>query len=220
MQRNYQVNDFTNFNQQELRQRIAYHEAGHATAIYLYNKLHALPPIFFQINLKPDNGLDRDALSFTPEGIAAKVEGGYLVRDLHLSFERLQDSMSETEILEYQKALDADMINLLAGAIAEAHYLSVRDGELLNANLLSIDALRRYGGDSDLIRIDDYLRYLPENKVSKQQKLAALLLQSFEFMMQPKIWKAVNAVAKFILESKKQIICCEEVFEVIDRVTV
>ncbi len=222
MQRNYQVNDFTYFNHQELSRRIAFHEAGHATAIYLYNKYQQLPPIFFQINVKTEAELTTDILSLSLDNsVAAKVEGGCLVQDLLLArFDESYEAMSSAERIEYHKALDADMINLLAGAIAEANYVSLRDDEVLNAQLLTIDALRNYGSESDLARIDDYLCYLTDCPLDKQKKLGELLNRAFAFMTQSKNWKAVKAVANFILSSKRQIIRCEEIFAVIDRVTV
>jgi hypothetical protein len=220
MKRNYQVNDFAESTPHELSQRIAYHEAGHATAIYLYNKQQGLPPIFFQITLKSDYELARDALSLNTHKSAACVEGGYLVQDLFSSFNHSQYAMTASEQAEYLQALDADMINLLAGAIAEANYLNLRDDEILTAQLLTINALRNYGSASDLARVDEYLSYLTDCPQHRQQKLTQLLKQAFEFMTHPKTWKAVKAVAQFILASKKQIIRCEEVFAVIDNVTV
>jgi hypothetical protein len=220
MKRNYQINDFTHFNHQELSKRIAYHEAGHATAIYLYNKYQQLPPIFFQINVKSDKELAREAVFLTCDNVAAKVEGGCLVQELCSSFNESQYAMTATEKAQYHKALDADMINLLAGAIAEANYVSLRDDEVLNAQLLTVEALSNYGSHSDLVRIDDYLGYLTDCPQHRQQKLAQLLVDAFEFMTHPKNWRAVTAVADFILSSKKQIIRCEEVFAVIDNVAV
>ncbi len=219
MKRNYQVNDFNNFNYQELNKRVAYHEAGHATAIYLYNKYQQLPPIFFQINVKKDKNLMREAVCLTHDSIAAKVEGGYLVQELGSDFCDNACAMTAMEKAQYYKALDADMINLLAGAIAEANYVSLRDDEVLNAQLLTVEALRNYGSDSDLVRIDNYLGYLTASPQDRQQKLSQLLTDAFAFMTHPKNWQAVKAVADFILASKKQIIRCEEVFAVIDGVT-
>jgi hypothetical protein len=36
----------------EHKKRIAFHEAGHATAIHLNNKARNLPPVFFKLRLR------------------------------------------------------------------------------------------------------------------------------------------------------------------------
>jgi hypothetical protein len=194
MQRNYQANDFVTLNFQELNKRIAYHEAGHATAIYLYNKQKQLPPIYFQITLKNDSELLRDSLSLGHDNVAAKVEGGCLIQNLLLSFIDSENYMSANEKADYHTALNADIVNLLAGAVAEANYVS----------------------KSDLKKIEEYLNCISVHPAQQKQKLAQLLTQTFDFIAHPKIWKAVEAVAAFILTCQKQTISCEEVFAVID----
>jgi hypothetical protein len=216
MQRNYQANDFVTLNFQELNKRIAYHEAGHATAIYLYNKQKQLPPIYFQITLKNDSELLRDSLSLGHDNVAAKVEGGCLIQNLLLSFIDSENYMSANEKADYHTALNADIVNLLAGAVAEANYVSRADNEVINANLLSIQALNNYGSKSDLKKIEEYLNCISVHPAQQKQKLAQLLTQTFDFIAHPKIWKAVEAVAAFILTCQKQTISCEEVFAVID----
>ncbi len=218
MQRNYQAQDFVTLDTHELNKRIAYHEAGHATAIYLYNKQQQLPPIYFQIKLKNNADLLKEAASFSSDKVAAKVEGGCLIQNLLLSVIDSENYMSANEKAEYHTALEADIVNLLAGAIAEAHYVSLIDNEILNAHLLNIHALGHYGGQTDLKKIDGYLICLSKYPEQQQQKLRQLLIQTFEFISHPKIWKYVAAVAEFILTSQKQTISCEEVFTVIDGV--
>jgi len=53
MKRNYQINTICPIDDQELIRQTAFHEAGHAAAIYLYNKQKQLPPVFFKSRLKP-----------------------------------------------------------------------------------------------------------------------------------------------------------------------
>lgn len=126
--------------------------------------------------------------------------------------------MTASEKADYHIALHADIVNLLAGSVAEANYVSLTDNETLNAHLLSIHALNNYGSKSDLKKIDEYLQYMSTNPLQQKQKLSQLLIQTFEFIADPKTWKAVKAVAHFILTCKKQTISCEEVFMVIDAV--
>jgi hypothetical protein len=218
MQRNYQANDFVNINSQELNNRIAYHEAGHVTAIYLYNKLKKLPPVYFQIAITKNSTSERNVVHFGHDSVAAKVEGGCLIQDLFLSFINSENYMSEKEKVDYYAALEADIVNLLAGAVAEANYVNLADNEILNAHLLSVQSLGNYGSESDLNQIAEYLDCFSRNPQFQKQKLAQLLIQTFEFIAHPQTWKAVKAVANFILTSKKQTISCEEIFTVIDAI--
>ncbi len=220
MQRNYQANDFVNLNSEDLNKRIAYHEAGHATAIYLYNKQQQLPPIYFQIRLKNNADCAKMPIFSLGDNVAAKVEGGCLIQNLILTFLDSENYMSPSEKADYQNALEADMVNLLAGSVAEANYVSLADNEEMNAYLLNIDALSNYGSASDLQKIDEYLYCVSSDVQQQKQKLSDLLIQTFEFIAHPKTWKAVEAVARFILTCKKQTISCEEVFAVIDAVGV
>lgn len=216
MQRNYQANDFVTLNSEDLNKRIAYHEAGHATAIYLYNKQKQLPPIYFQISLKNNIDFIKNTGCLSHDNVAAKLDGGCLIQNLALSFIDCEHYMSENEKTDYHRALEADVINLLAGAVSEAVYVSRADNEIINADLLTVQALTKYGSQSDLKKINEYLNCISTNPLQKKQKLAQLLIQTFEFISQPKTWIAVQMVAAFILACKKQTISCEEVFAVID----
>lgn len=218
MQRNYQANDFVTINSQELNKRIAYHEAGHATAIYLYNKQKRLPPIYFQITLKNHSNTPEIPALLSHDNVAAKVEGGYLIPNPALTVIDSENYLSSSEKADYYTALEADMVNLLAGAVAEANYVSLSDDEIINAHLLSIQALSNYGSQSDLSKIAEYLQCFSDNPSQQQQKLRLLLTETFAFMTSRNIWKAVTVVANFILTSNKQSISCEEVFAVIDAV--
>ncbi len=91
MYRHYQTKDHSlNFDHHELMRQTAFHEAGHAVAIYLGNRQKDLPPTFFQILLrKPVNGYDR---------FFAKVEGGRLIQSVPaLPLNRLNDLTVEEQ---------------------------------------------------------------------------------------------------------------------------
>jgi len=212
------ADDFTNFN--TLNQRVAYHEAGHATAIYLYNKYKNLPPIFFQVCIETNlqkqlNNSD----NFNQNHIAAKIEGGYLIENPLLSLSTNQAQMSLQAKKSYAMALDADVINLLAGSVAEAYYLSTHDGETLTASMLTVEALENYGAYSDFQKINTYLSYVSPCIKQQTQHLNKLLHETFNFMTQPKLWLAVESVAKLFLSTENNIIACEEIFAVIDAQT-
>jgi len=52
MKRNYPIDAIGSVFDQDLIRQIAFHEAGHAAAIHLYNKQKQLPPVYFQITIK------------------------------------------------------------------------------------------------------------------------------------------------------------------------
>ena len=218
MKRNYYINDLDLGTFQELAIQIAYHEAGHATAIYLYNKQQQLPSIFFQIHLKNYDDIKQlAAQDINYQGAyVAEIEGGCLIENLALNLSISKNEINPSEREEYYRALNADVINLLAGSIAEQNYLISRDNEIINEELLNIRNLGRYGNYSDMQKINNYLRFLSDCPVEQQQKLTWLLKESFFFITQPQTWKAVTAVAHYILDSGKQQVHCEDVFQVID----
>lgn len=43
---------------------------------------------------------------------------------------------------------EAEIINLLAGSLARAHYVAMRDGKIINPQLVNVNALLNYGGSS------------------------------------------------------------------------
>ena len=55
MNRSHIFNKALNLNHQEVKRKVAIHEAGHAAAIYLGNQQKRLPPVFFQIFITPIN---------------------------------------------------------------------------------------------------------------------------------------------------------------------
>ncbi len=217
MKRNYYINDLNFSTFKELAIQIAYHEAGHATAIYLYNKQQQLPSIFFQIHLKNYEDIKQLTAQNNSQGTyVAEIEGGCLIENLALNLSVNRNEIHPSEREEYYRALNADVINLLAGSIAEQNYLILRDNEVINEALLNIRNLGRYGNYSDMQKINNYLRFLSDCPIEQQKKLTLLLKESFYFITHPKIWKAVTAVAHYILGSQKQPVHCEDIFKVID----
>lgn len=220
MKRNYAVDDFKLENFQELSKQIAYHEAGHATAIYLYNKQQQLPPVFFEIQIKNHVNIKQliaDNKGFSKAHIAAEIKGGCLIENLALNLSVNKNEIADNEKAEYFHALDADVINLLAGPLAEKNYVIQRDNEVISAELLNIQTLSQEGNYSDMKKINHYLNFFSDCPLERQQKLSQLLKQSFHFITHPQTWKAVDAVARHILESQNQWIHCEEVFKIIDK---
>lgn len=100
MERNHSISDSTFNTQHELFRQVAFHEAGHAVAIYLRNKQQQLPPVFFQIILDPH------ASAAFQHNYLAKVEGGRLIETLPLS----QAELSALDEPAYLEAFEADII--------------------------------------------------------------------------------------------------------------
>jgi len=212
MYRNYQTDYSDNQSIQDLTQQTAFHEAGHAASIYLGNKLKNLPAVFFLIQIKK-------ASKTNPIG-TAKVIDGHLIQNLPIAGLDSFQSLSKLDQLNYQSAYEADVINLLIGPLAEAKYVSIRDDEAFNFNLLNIHALNYYGGASDVEKAYAYLEYFIPSKTKREIKMVELFLQAFQFIENQKNWKYILNLAHYILESENEIISCEEAIEVFDRVSI
>ncbi|MGZ8159145.1 MAG: hypothetical protein ACXWT1_08460 [Methylobacter sp.] len=210
----------------EHKQRVAFHEAGHAAAIYLNNKARNLPPVFFKIIFK-----DMDSMS-SIEGMAyqsvqdeciARVEGGRLIEILPPSIDSLMRVLTERNggighwVTDYMTAFDADIINLLIGPLAEAKHVAETDDEPFNHKLVNLEALKNYGGSSDLVLVNEYLQFFSANKQQKDEKLAELFAVAFNFINNPAHWSAVAKLAGHVLNSNKNITCSEEIASILDQ---
>ena len=222
MKRQQSSNDFNPFNQLELIRKTVIHEAGHAASIYFGNKQKQLPPVFFQILIdqfyiesQSPNYLCRSYVdcnnSFT------KIEGGRLIHTLPSSFDEAVRDFSLIQKQAYQRAFDADIINLLVGPLAEAHYVAMRDDELINSHLVNLDALPYYGGTADLETINEYLDCLCTDKVRREKKLSGLFREAFDFINDRSNWIAIIALSDYFLADPKRIITCEEIIAVLER---
>lgn len=210
MQRHYQKNDYSLIeNYPELTRQTAFHEAGHAVAIYLGNRQKCLPPTFFQILLrKPVNEYDR---------FFAKVEGGRLIQSFPLPIPTDHENLTTDEQTEFRCAYEADVVNLLVGPLAEAKYISIRDDEIFNRYLLNTDALKYYGGSSDLETVSMYMENLIPSQKHREEQLLELFNQAFQFIDSRLNWECICNLAKHILQNKQHNIPCEEVIAVCDR---
>jgi len=225
MKRN-KIVDFCSHNrQQQHKQCIAFHEAGHAVAIYLNNNARNLPPVFFQILFKETNGATDDGVSIyqtTHDDSIARVEGGRLIHSLPYSIDGLAHKLIDRNeaiaplVRDYMMAFEADIINLLIGPLAEAKHVYSRDDELFNHKLVDLKALKNYGGDSDLELAREYLESFSTSKQQQDEKLDELFTVACDFVSDYSNWKAITKLANYILESNKNIISCEEVVSVLE----
>ncbi|WP_419584996.1 hypothetical protein [Thiolapillus sp.] len=157
-----------------LQQRAAFHEAGHAAAIYLYNKLKKLPPVFFRITInKPLSSATKNTVNNAKNRrhAIARVEGGRLIENLPASIDGIDDLVRNNpeQTLATRReliaVLEADVITLLSGVLAEAKFVADCDGEQINGHLLNLNSLKNYRDSVDLALVNDYIKCLiPEKK--------------------------------------------------------
>lgn len=208
------------------KQRVAFHEAGHAAGIYLNNKTKRLSSVSFKIIIKEistETGADVTTYQTSYEDCIARVEGGRLielappfihslVRELiecnEVMMQLVQDSMA---------AFEADIINLFIGPLAEAKHIADADDEVFSQRLLNLKALINYGGSSDLDLANEYLQSLAVDKQQKDEKLEELFGVAFDFVNNDANWVAISQLAKYILTSNKNIIHCEEIASILDQ---
>ena len=225
MKRNKIIKSFNQGKLIEHKRRIAFHEAGHATAIHLNNQARNLPPVFFQIMFKdlnhPSEKEPRDYHAKHDDYIA-RVEGGRLIELLPPSIEALGHKIPGHNnamipfLKEYMAAFEADIINLLIGPLAEAKHIHITDGETFNHHLVNLDALKYYGGSSDLALVNEYLQIFSVCKQQQDEKLYELFVLAFNFISNQANWAAITKLANYILNNNQMIIRCEEVVSLIE----
>ncbi|MDP3589561.1 MAG: hypothetical protein Q8R54_03375 [Methylobacter sp.] len=210
----------------EHKQRVAFHEAGHAAGIHLNNKARQLPAVFFKIIFKEMNGVtaaDVMAYQTTHDDCIARVEGGRLIDLLPSSIDSLISEITEHNdatmqlVKDYKIAFEADIINLLIGPLVEAKHVAATDGELFNHKLVNLKALKNYGGSSDLALANEYLQSYSADKQQQADKLDELFNVAFDFVNNDANWFAIIKLADYVLGSSKNIIGCEEIVSVLDQ---
>lgn len=218
MKRNKIIDVSNHHRLQQHKQCIAFHEAGHAAAIYLNNKSRNLPPIFFQIIFKEisDTSDCDDIILESHDDCVARVEGGRLIQSLPYSVDGLPHKLinhneaMEPLVRDYIRAFESDIINLLIGPLAEAKYVHHRDDELFNHQLVNLRSLENYGGGSDIALAREYIENFSASRQQQDEKLHELFLLACDFVKDPLNWRAITQLANYILESNKNIISCEE----------
>ena len=210
-----------NVHKQKLqKQAIVFHEAGHAAAIYLNNKAHNLPPIYFQIILNDSRFfIDENGTCFqaTHDQCTSRVEGGRLIEEFVLNIADLsldlmiKEGTVSTSTAAYLSAFDADIINLLVGPLAEAKFSYSRDDELFTHKMVNLAALKNYGGEADLDLVHEYIESFSSSHSLQEAKMAELFKQACEFVTNASHWQAITKLANYILLGNKNVISCEEI---------
>jgi hypothetical protein len=223
MKRNYPLDAMSSVLDQDLIRQIVFHEAGHAAAIHLCNKLKQLPPVYFQITIKKPNYPLADPFpcrAVTDDHFVAWIEGGCLIHSLPVTLIESANYFSSDEQDAYRTAFEADMINLLVGPLAEAKHVALRNNERFSKNLVNVNALHYYGGKSDLEKVYEYLENFISDNSLHEEKIAELFNKAFQFIDSHVHWKAIERLACYILNNTKNTISCEEAIAVLDESTI
>lgn len=207
MPTNQCITDYPLTKQTELNRQVAFHEAGHAVAVYCRNQHQKLPPVYFEITLGDKTRSPERHTQF------AKLEGGRLIETLPHSLAHLSDM----DKMAYWIAFEADIVNVLAGPLAEAKYVAHRDGEEFSRKLLNYTALRFYGGSNELIMVDNYVQCFVDNMEDRNDKIEQLLAEAFKFIDTPHYWQVIKFLAMHIIHSTKNIISCTEIINIIEN---
>ncbi|TAN66258.1 MAG: hypothetical protein EPN17_14400 [Methylobacter sp.] len=225
MKRNKITDTFSQNKLIEHKQRIAFHEAGHAAGIHLNNQARQLPPVFFNIIFKDmNNATEADIMTYqtSHDDCIARVQGGRLIEippfidNLVCELTEHNDAMVQL-IKDYMIAFEADIVNLLIGPLAEAKHVADTDDELFNPRIVNLKALRNYGGSSDLALVNEYLHSFSADAQQRDDKLAKLFDAAFDFVNNDANWAAITKLANYIFYNSKNIICCEEIVSILDQ---
>lgn len=193
---------------QELNRLTAFHIAGYVAAMCLENQRKNLPLVNFQILIGKQESKTRLLL--------AKVSGGRLVGDLGaITPEKVAKHWNSSVTNGQQAVYEADIINFLAGSLAEAKYVARRDNEGFNLDLMSPEAIKHYGGEADIQEVMRYLDFFVPNPNLREAKLKALFAEAFRFVEQESNWKSITDLANYVLENSQGNISCEQVMAVL-----
>jgi uncharacterized protein YpuA (DUF1002 family) len=120
-------------------------------------------------------------------------------------------------VKHYMRAIEADITNMLIGPLVEAKYVADTDNELFNQQLVSLNALKNYGGSSDLALAKEYLQRFYADKQQKYDKLDELFTAAFNFINNDANWTAISNLANHILASNKNDIGYKEIVSILDQ---
>lgn len=199
--------------------RNVYYQAGRAAAIYIGNKQRNLPAVYFQIvimSAEKNSEFSGRSLRI-PQKYKAKLEGGRLIPHLPHAYQDVTQLLSPDEQIQCRCAFEADIINILVASLAEAKYVALRDGEIFNANLIYLGALKFYGGSMDLLLVDEYMECLyPDDTSERNKKMTELFLMAYSFVNDPANWQAVTILAETLCRSPQDAFSCEELIALLE----
>ena len=207
MNLNYSLKAFSQLTHNEHSKKHAIHKAGHAVAIYLGNRQKRVSPFFFQLYIKEQSNHFQlsHALSLLNDESIGKLEHDRLIQPLLFSTVKATKAISSEQMQAYENAFETDVISLLVGPLAEAKYVAMRDGELINPRLVNLNALHHYGGSADLEIINKYLEYFIIEKAEREKKISELFLQAFSFINDRSNWLTITVLAYYVLAGRMNI---------------
>lgn len=202
---------------QKINKRAAFHVAGHAAAIYLGNNQRKLPPVYFRIGFHQSflSGQSTRIIERNQKVYFPKLEGGRLISELPFSFTDEQKFLHGDQKLAYQRAFEADIINFLAGPIAEAKYVAIRDDELISPRLLNLKSLHNYGGETAIEVVNRYFECIKKPDEDKNRLIIDLYYSAFAFVNERANWLAITALADHITAKESSHIECEEIISIL-----
>lgn len=221
MRRNLHANNADTYPPEIRKRCVAYHEAGHAAAIYLLNRMRNIPPLVFNLRFNVTHSDTATDFQSDYQNYIACIEGGRLLHalpDTLDDFRNVSKKHGQNWIRnrdDLLNAFEADVINLLAGSLAEAKFVAEMDDEIFTHRLVDPPALENYGGSFDLALVEDYLQHYSPNPQARDQKLNQLHQVAFNFINDYHNWRAISKLAEFILAADKDTICSEEVAAVL-----
>lgn len=214
MKPDYNVPTYQKNSIARIGRRNAYHQAGQVAAIHLGNKQKNLPVVHFQIAIRPP---EQGSFVSIAHKYRVMLEGGRLIPNLPHSYQSATQLLSPDEKQQCRCAFEADVINILAASLAEAKYVAQRDGEVFNANLVYLGALKFYGGSMDLLTVYEYMDCLyPASETERNQKLTELFLAAYGFVNEPANWKAITTLAETLYKCQQDAFSCEELIAVLE----
>lgn len=202
----------------EQHKRIAFHTAGQAAAIYLRNKRMNLPSVPFRVLINIPQS-QQQAFKLTPiKRYQIRIEGGQLVKSFAVSLTEVTDELVRQQQQYYQQLSDADIINIMAGPIAEAKYVAERDNEIITPRLVSFNALGFYNGMDEITTVSNYLQNRRLNAEEQHKTMINLYLTSFIFVGDAPVWRAINELANHFLTTQQMILEADEIGTVLDGI--
>lgn len=196
--------------------QVAFHIAGHAAAIYLNNKASFSPSSIFQIRFQQRNCDSRHRQTIQCQHIVRIDDDERTIQPFPRPVTRSADETDGPLRSDDLNTCDTDIINLLAGPLAEARYIHDCDNELLTRRLIDLEALKQYGGDSDLLIARQNLRNLLSVQSEQDKKLEELLTAAFYFVNDDNNWSVIIRLAEYLFKHHKKMMSSEEVASVLE----
>jgi hypothetical protein len=173
--------------------RCLYRLAGRAAAIARDNRHGEFPAVPFrlQVKAKSMSTVSGSRVHSDKTGLEGWLEGGVLVDPFPFSHAQRLSELTLPEQAAFRKALAADALHHLAGAVSESKYAADEAGQPFNVNRVYLATLEGFGQTSELGRC---IEYLATDVVARQQLVAKLLLAANRFVSEPASWQAIVAL--------------------------